>query len=224
MQTQTHTWLRHLRSLAGVALLFSVNLVARRQECKPHVLEGEVQQGEAWQAAISPALDLKLEAVPAGWIVRVLPHGGKRPPHDAAELANPPYRSPTPILISTDFAFRAQDAIAWNPRRFRFFTTPAQTAQAEAIYQATLRNPDDRSAAAALSRLLAAAPEATLQIVDAEIAGGTADQTAAAATVASHFEQTAHTLRTNGSPSPLGALLRLRFRVTVPAFGGNCRR
>lgn len=203
-------------------MTFSV--LMRGQGCKPQTLEGEVQQGQAWQHAISPTLDMKLEAVPAGWMVRVLPHNGARPPHDAAELANPPYRSPTPILISTDFAFRAQDAVAWNPRTFRFFTTAGQTAEAEAIYQATLRSPNDAAAAARLYPLLTAAPEATLQIVDAEIAGGTANQTAAAATVASHFEQTAHTVRTDLPPSPLGALLRLRFRITVPALPGGCAR
>ena len=196
---------------------------ARAQACKPQTYEGSVLRGKSWQEAISPTLDLKLEAVPSGWMIRVLPHTGPRPPHDAAELANPPYRSPTPILISTDFSFRAQDAVAWNPRAFRFFTTAAQTATAESVFQATLRDPRDATAAAQLYPLLAAAPEATLRIVDAEIVGGTANQTAAAATVASHFEQTAHTVRTDLPSSPLGALLGLRFRFTVPPLGRGCR-
>ncbi len=223
MQTQVHRPCLYLRTVCCFAAIL-LTTSARGQACAPQTIEGEVRQGRAWQHAISPGLDVKLEAVPAGWIIRVLPRGGPRPPHDAAELANPPYRSPTPILISTDFAFRSQDAIAWNPRTFRFFTTPAETAKAEAIYQATLREPDRPGAGADLYPLLTAAPEATLHIVDAEIAGGTANQTAAAATVASHFEQTAHTVRTDLPPTPLGALLRLRFRITVPAFASNCRR
>ena len=36
-----------------------------------------------------------------------------------------PTKSVTPLSISTDFAFRAQDAIGWNPRRFRFATSAA---------------------------------------------------------------------------------------------------
>ena len=40
--------------------------------------------------------------------------------HDYAELATPPYESVSPLLLSTDFSFRAQDAVAWNPRRFRY--------------------------------------------------------------------------------------------------------
>lgn len=193
------------------------------QRCQTRVLEGEVHDGQAWQQAISPTLDLKLEAVPAGWMLRVLPHVGKRPAHDAAELANPPYRSPTPILISTDFAFRAQDAVAWNPRSFRFFLTPQQTAAAEAAYQATLRSPDSPAAGAALYPLLAAAAEGTLTILDAEIAGGTANQAAAAATVASHLDQTAHRVRADLPPSALGRILALRFRITLPSLDPECR-
>lgn len=192
------------------------------QACPAVSIEGDVPEGHAYTHPLNARLDFKLEAVPAGWIIRILPHGGVRPPHDAAELANPPYRSPTPILISTDFAFRAQDAVAWNPRNFRFFTTPEQVATAERAYQATLREPNRPAAGAALYPLLQTSAEGTLTIVDAEIAGGTANQTAAAASVASHFEQTAHIERTDLASTPLGRLLRLRFRLTVAA-GELCR-
>lgn len=194
------------------------------QSCKPQVFEGAVRDGQAWHQAISPALEIKLEAVPAGWMIRILPLAGPRPPHDSAELANPPYRSPTPILISTDFAFRAQDAVAWNPRTFRFFVSSADTHRAEAIYQQTMQEPDRPAAGAALFPLLAAAPEASLTILDAEIVGGTANQAAAAAAVASHFEQTAHTERTDLPATPLGRILGLRFRLTVPRLSPECRR
>ncbi len=187
------------------------------RSCPGAVLEGDVSEGQAYTQALSPQLDFKLEAVPAGWMIRVLPHNGNRPLHDAAELANPPYRSPTPILISTDFAFRAQDAVAWNPRTFRFFTLPAQVARAEVAYQATLLEPNRPAAGAALYPLLEQAAEGTLTIVDAEIAGGTANQTTPAASVASHFDQTAHTVRANLPPTPLGRLLHVRFRLTVAA-------
>lgn len=191
------------------------------QTCKARLFEGEVRRGQSWQHAIAPDLDVKLEAVPAGWMVRVLPRHGSRPPHDAAELANPPYRSPSPLLVSTDFAFRAQDAIAWNPRTFHFFTSSGQTSRAEEIYQATLRDPVHPGAGAALYPLLTEAPEATLTLLDAEIVGGTANQTAAAATVASHLEQTAHRVRQD-SPSALGKLLSLRFRFQVPSLTRGC--
>ena len=58
--------------------------------------------------------------------------------------------------------------------------------------------------------------------MDAEIVGGTANQTPAAAAVASHFEQTAHTVRADVPATSLGTLVRLRFRVNV-ANGQLCR-
>lgn len=209
-----HRW----RSCAcGLGMGLLVHQACATSVCPAIHFDGEVTRGQAYTHPLSPTLDFKLEAVPAGWMIRVLPHSAARPPHDAAELANPPYRSPTPILLSTDFSFRAQDAIAWNPRTFRFFTTPAQVAAAEVAYQATLRDPGHPAAGAALYPLLAQAPEATFIIVDAEIAGGTADQTATAATVATHFDETAHTVRADRPPTPLGAILHLRFRIDLAA-------
>ncbi len=156
-----------------------------------------------------------LEGIPSGWIVRVLPANGARPAHDFAELATPPYRSPNPLLVSTDFSFRAQDAIAWNPREFRFFTTGRQMSIAERAYVATLKEPDRPSVGAALFPLLTEACTAELRIVDARIVGGTADQTQAAAAVAQHFAQTAHTVETNAPPSKLGRIVWMRFRVRI---------
>jgi hypothetical protein len=150
----------------------------------------------------------------------VLPVGGTRPPHDFAELATPPYRSPNPLLLSTDFSFRAQDAIAWNPREFHYFTTASQLNTAEQAYQASLREPNRPAAGAALFPLLGQACTGELRITDARIVAGTADQSAMASTVASHFAQTAHTLATDAAPTKLGRLAGLRFRVR---FAGNDR-
>lgn len=212
--------LHHAVVLVFVALsLFGGVARGETKPCKPLVVEGMVQQGQAFTRPITSLLDFKLEAVPAGWMVRVLPHGLPRPPHDYAELANPPYRSPTPILISTDFAFRAQDAIAWNPRNFRYFTRADEAATAESAFAATLRDPKHPAAGAALFALLPKAQEATLTVVDATITGGTANQTAAAATVAAHFAETAHRVQSDRPASPLGEILSLTFRVTFPGVG-----
>ena len=154
-----------------------------------------------------------LESVPSGWVVRVVPAHGARGSHDFAELATPPYRSPNPLLLTTDFSFRAQDAVAWNPREFHFFTTLAQMQIAERAYAATLKEPNRPAAGAALYPMLAEACTAELQITDARIAGGSADQTVMAGTVASHFAQTAHTVDTSAPPSALGRILSLHFRV-----------
>lgn len=202
-----------------LCLTWFATSISAATTCAPTTFEGEVRAGEAFQHPISPTLDFKLEAVPNGWIIRVLPHGSStsrfHDPQDLAELANPPYRSPTPILLSTGYSFRAQDAIAWNPRTFHFFTTAAQRRIAEEAYQATLRDPNHPSAGAALYTVLPQAHEAEFRILDAEIAGGTANQSPAAAAVASHFAQTAHRVRADLPPTALGQILQLRFRVTV---------
>ncbi|HEY6374845.1 MAG TPA: hypothetical protein VIX90_04900, partial [Edaphobacter sp.] len=88
--------------------------------CVRGVLEGEVHAGEGFVRPIGNGLEVMLEPLASGWILRVLPVGVPRPAHDYAELATPPYQSVSPLLISTDFSFRAQDAVGWNPREFRF--------------------------------------------------------------------------------------------------------
>lgn len=215
-------WFTLAPAFAATVLLPGCAGAITAPKCPAVTFVADVAQGQAYVHPLNDALDFKLEAVPAGWIVRVLPHRGQRPLHDAAELANPPYGSPTPILISTDFAMRAQDAIAWNPRTFHFFTRQADVAIAETAYQATLRDPVHPAAGAALFPLLAGAAEAKLTILDADIAGGTANQTPAAATVATHFAQTAHTVSATGKPTALGGLLRLKVRVDI-ASGQMCQ-
>ena len=203
-----------LAVIVGMGL--AVQAVAQKG-CPTLTFEGEVQAGKSFHHALGAQQSFLLESIASGWIVRVLPASGARGPHDFAELATPPYRSPNPLLISTDFSFRAQDAVARNPREFHFFTVARQMAIAQTAYEATLKEPNRPAAGAALFPLLAEACTASLQIVDARIAGGSADQSLMAATVASHFSQTAHTVDTTAPPSKLGKVLWMRFRVTVGA-------
>lgn len=183
--------------------------------CPALTFEGDVQAGKSFHHALGLQQSFLLESIASGWIVRVLPASGARGAHDFAELATPPHRSPNPLLISTDFSFRAQDAVAWNPREFHFFTSAQQMSIATKAYDATLKEPNRPAAGAALFPLLAEACTASLQILDARIAGGSADQALMAATVAQHFSQTAHTVDTSAPPSPLGRILWMRFRVKV---------
>lgn len=185
--------------------------------CPALTFEGEVQAGKSFHHALGAQQSFLLESIASGWIVRVLPASGARGAHDFAELATPPYRSPNTLLISTDFSFRAQDAVAWNPREFHFFTSAQQMSIATKAYDATLKEPNRSAAGAALFPLLAEACPASLQILDARIAGGSADQALMATTVAQHFSQTAHTVDTSAPPSQLGRILWMRFRVTVGA-------
>jgi hypothetical protein len=143
-----------------------------------------------------------------------------RPPHDYAELVTPPYRSVTPLLITTDYSFRAQDAVGWNPRRFRY-------APEEASFSKMLKAYSDYENKAAdaqqiLATLVSHAPEGTLTILDAHLIPGTADQVPAAAAVATHFTTTAHTVekQADGKVSALGRLTWMRFRISLELPSG----
>lgn len=191
--------------------------------CRTGTIEGEVRAGESFVQPIGNGLEMMLEPLASGWILRVLPAGKSRPPHDYAELATPPYHSVTPLLISTDYSFRAQDAVGWNPRRFRF-------AQNDRSFQALRKAYSDYGSKGAgsatvqqtLAGLVSRAPEGTLTILDANLVPGTADQAAAAAAVASHFGTTAHTLEqpAGGKATALGKLTGMRFRIAIELPAG----
>ncbi len=191
-------------------------------------MEGELNAGKPYSQLLGGGLKLSFQPLPSGWILRVLPASGPIGEHDYAELATPPYQSVTPLAISTDFAFRAQDAIGWNPRRFHFATSAASFKRLEQAYlkfEAAGANPSG-DVQAELSRQIAQTPEATFTILDSRLVGGTADQWQQAAVVASHFNSTAHTLvqEPDGSTSPLGRIVWLRFRLDLnlpPGFPAN---
>ena len=191
--------------------------------CRKAVFEGELNAGQAVSQPIGNGLRVYFQPIAAGWILRILPVAGARIDHDYAELATPPYQSVTPLSISTDFAFRAQDAVGWNPRRFRFATTEASFARLQRDYAAVTAKPGPTpEAEAGLARDLAQTAEGTLKIMDARLVPGTADQWKMAAAVASHFLTTAHTLveEPDGHTSPLGRLVWLRFRLELDVAAG----
>ncbi len=183
------------------------------------VVEGELDAGNGFEQAIGNGLKLWFQPIASGWILRVIPVSGPIGDHDYAELATPPYQSVTPLSLSTNFAFRAQDAVGWNPRRFRFATSEEEFHQLDELYRryegagatppATLE--------VDLAEEVSKAAEGKLTIVDARLAPGMADQWKMAAAVSSRFEQTAHTLAmpADGKQSALGKLLWVRFRVEL---------
>lgn len=191
--------------------------------CRTAVMEGELNAGQPFSQPIGGGLKVYFQALPSGWILRVVPASGPIGEHDYAELATPPYQSVTPLAISTDFAFRAQDAIGWNPRRFRFATSAASFRGLEQVYgkfiAAGLTPPD--ALQAELAHQIAQTSEATFTILDSRLVPGNADQWKMAAAVAEHFTSTAHTVvqEPGGDASPLGRIVWLRFRLewNVPA-------
>ena len=199
------------------------SLAAGTPACRTEVIEGTVEAGRPFIRPIGNGLLLALQPVRSGWIMRIVP-ASTRPAdigqpgfHDYAELATPPYQSVTPLSLSTDFAFRAQDAVGWNPRRFRFADSAAAYARLLGAFEAFERagTPSTGPVVSALAVETAAAAEGVLTILDARLTPGTADQGAAAAAVSANFSSTAHTLVQAGAggSTELARLISLRFRV-----------
>ena len=218
MITATSSRLSCAKSLPLLLLTLTVAAqAAPKPTCRQATLEGELTASQPWSHPLGNGLRLYFQPIASGWITRVLPIAGALPAHDYAELATPPYQSVTPLSLSTDFSFRAQDAVGWNPRRFRFATSPLAFAALQSAYDAYQHAPPGAQAGpaqAGLAQQIARAAEATLTILDARLTPGTADQWFIAASVASHFLTTAHTLVAppGGVSTPLGRLLSLRFR------------
>jgi hypothetical protein len=207
-------------------MVCTVSGAAQRQApaCRRATLEGEVDAGKPFSQSIGNGLKVYLQPIHSGWILRILPVSATVPEHDYAELATPPYQSVTPLSISTDFAFRAQDAIGWNPRRFHFATSAAaflELKQAYTKFEAAGAAPAD-AVQAELAHQIARASPGTFTILDAKLEAGTADQWRMAGAVASHFSETAHTLVQGPGieATALGRLVWLRFRIELELPAG----
>lgn len=192
--------------------------------CRVSVVEGEVTEGKGFEQEIGNGLKLWLQPIASGWIVRVIPAAGPIGDHDYAELATPPYQSVTPLSLSTDFSFRAQDAVGWNPRRFHFASSEAEFQRLEEVYrryEEAGANPP-ATIEVELGDEVAQASEGKLTIVDARLVPGSADQWKMAAAVSNQFEKTAHSLQmpAEGTATPLGKLVWLRFRVELLLSAG----
>ena len=125
------------------------------------------------------------------------------------------YDEVTPLLVSTDYSFRSQDAIGWNPRHFHFASDEASFGK----ILKTFNEYENKTAGAqeALATLVSHTPEGTLTILDAHLIPGISDQVPAASTVVTHFTSTAHTVErsTDGKTTPLGRLNWMRFRISL---------
>ncbi len=208
--------------LAASGFLTLTRLTAAPQKaarCRQATIDGELSAGKGLAQPIGNGLVLYFQPIASGWILRVLPQVGLQGEHDYAELATPPYQSLSPLSISTDFAFRAQDAVGWNPRRFRFATTQSMFNRLQEAYF-SFEHAGATPAAplqVELANQIAQTSQGTLTILDARLTPGTADPWRAAATVSSHLETTAHTFvqPPDGIATPLGKLLWLRFRISL---------
>lgn len=214
----------------------------RPAACTRLELTGRVNSGQEWKASLGE-----------GWVFRVVPIAPGSAGYtgwdlvvdrdspagfpDALLLATPPYNSINEREIGTTYGLRAQDAIGWNPRSFRFLTDPAAFLEGQKLFLALLevssRKPsgtgrnqsspssEDAATVARLTRQLmdlqsrAAAGE--FRILDAGLAPGIADPEPFAQSWAMRAARTQYTIVTpaGSKPTPRGELDWMRFSVTL---------
>jgi hypothetical protein len=229
--------------LIGLGLAALLVLAAGRSyaasppACQKIVLTGEVTAGREWKASIGE-----------GWAFRVVPIDSTKPGNaayngwdlvvdraqpagfpDALLVATPPYNSINEREIGTTFGLRAQDAIGWNPRSFRFLTNSAVFIESQQLYlklSATgqVRLASDSAAdtpeARQTRRLMELEREASpgeFRILDAHLAPGIADAALYAENWAIALPKTQHQIEpgSSGKPSQFGELHWIRFSVTL---------
>jgi len=219
----------------------------RTPDCEKIVLAGEVSAGRAWQAALGQ-----------GWVFRLLPiradeagekKGASRfsgwdlvvdrePPAgypDALLLATPPYDSIGEREVGTTYGLRAQDAIGWNPRSFRFMTDPVAFREAQRLYLSLSRagwprpaptggnlSAEDRSAEKRrelqqLMKLTGESSPGEFRILDARLTPGTGDAAPYAENWALRSRNTPQTdvPAPGGISTPRGEIEWIRFSVTL---------
>jgi len=202
------------------------------ESCQKVVLEGEVNAGQQWRASFG-----------GGWVFRVLPiQPGKagysgwdlvvdreQPAGfpDALLLATPPYNSINEHEVGTTFGLRAQDAIGWNPRSFRFLTDPEAFRESQGLFQVLGGMKQGTAARVASSRegmamqrqlkINQKSSAGQFRIVDARLVPGVADPAAYAQNWALAASRTPHTFEqaAPGRSSPLGELRWMRFSITL---------
>jgi hypothetical protein len=142
-----------------------------------------------------------------------------------------PYNSINEREIGTTFGLRAQDAIGWNPRSFRFIVSPSDFREAQQLFRTLPANTGSHSSTSegersrqgdrqAMARLLEIQKDAAageFRIVDARIVPGVADPAPYAQPWAVASAQTRHTVQEapEGKSSALGSLKWMRFAVTL---------
>jgi hypothetical protein len=217
--------------LLYLALPMSRGATAPQHVCQRATIEGEVDAGQEWTVALDQDWVFRVVPIAAsqigysGWDLVV----DRKPPAgypDALLLATFPYDSINEREIGTTFGLRAQDAIGWNPRSFRFLTDPQQFRDGQRWFQQTMQpargpNPDARSNGdGSMARLLALAKAASsgeLRILDARIVPGVADPKPYAQGWAIASSRTQHEIQAAppGQASAQGRLVWMRFALTL---------
>jgi hypothetical protein len=152
--------------------------------------------------------------------------GGGYP--DGLLLATPPYGSLNEREIGTTYGMRAQDAIAWGPRRFHFLTSVDRWKRARELYATVMAGRGGVSGEAATRELLAMVSgdvgSGEFEVMDARLRAGLGDPPVFARQWAANLGRVPHELeqkdgRMGGVSGPLGELKWVHFRVTLMVPG-----
>ncbi len=225
-------FLQGARAVIAAALFQCICAAAHAvaaEPCARLVLEGEVTAGHEWKTTLGQGWVFRIVPVSptqagfSGWdlvVDRTQPAGFP----DALYLATPPFGSINEREIATTFGLRAQDAIGWNPRTFRFLVDPNSFRDAQQSYRsvfpatpASAAPPADSAAMKRLLELQKAAASGELRILEARLTPGTADpepfaqQWSLAASRTQQRVEPAAEVR----GSPRGELHAMRFRLTL---------
>jgi hypothetical protein len=205
----------------------------RAPSCPQIVLAGEVSGGQEWKAAFGE-----------GWIFRVLPIQPGNAGYsgwdlvvdreqaagfpDALLVATPPYDSINEREVGTTFGLRAQDAIGWNPRSFRFLTSPDAFRESQKLYFSLSQGGRGKLSAAgqgtseavATRRLMEIERQSSageFRILDAHLVPGVSDAAPYAESWALASPRTPHSLEpaAQGKSTPLGEFRWMRFSITL---------
>lgn len=201
--------------------------------CSRVVLSGEVNGGQEWKSAIGEGWVFRLVPIRgdagSGWDLVVDRDPGAGYP-DALLLASPPWNSINEREVGTTYGLRAQDAIGWNPRSFRFLTNPAALRQGQALFAELNQQSRPASGAAdakksaavaqlsgELMKLQAGSSAGELRILDAKLAPGDSDAASYAENWALQSVKTPHTfLQPAGTkPTELGQFYWMKFQITL---------
>lgn len=208
--------------------------------CEKLVLNGEVSAGHEWKAAIGEGWAIRVVPIPkdktsagiGGWdlvVDREEPAGFP----DAVLIATPPYNLINPREIGDSYGLRAQDAIGWNPRHFRFMTNRSAFRQAQRLYlllnrygelggktKEVVSGRKAKTLARAKTRFMKLAKESSpgqFDIVGARLTPGIATVKPYATNWALQSAKTPHTEEPppGGAPTALGNLDWIRFSLTL---------
>ncbi|MGH9589158.1 MAG: hypothetical protein ACRD25_02125 [Terracidiphilus sp.] len=208
--------------------------------CGKIVLNGEVSAGHEWKAAfgggwvfrVLPIPDNKTAAGVGGWdlvVDREDPAGFP----DALLVATPPYNLINPREIGNTYGLRAQDAIGWNPRHFRFMTNRGAFRQEQKLYLLLNRYGElggkgkdaasarkQKALERAKTRFMKLARESSpgeFDILDARLTHGIGTVKPYATNWALESAKMPHTEEPppDGTPTALGNLDWMRFSVTL---------